>query len=44
MIIIDEISMVSNVFLYHMHLRIIQIFGCSDNKPFAVLCYCTWLS
>ena len=37
MIIIDEISMVSNVLLYHMHLRLIESFGCSDYKPFVVL-------
>lgn len=37
MIIIGEISMVSNVLLYHMHLRSIDSFGCSDNKTFAGL-------
>ena len=33
--IIDEISMVSNLTLLYIHLRLIEIFGCSDNVPFA---------
>ena len=36
-LIIDEISMVSNLQLHYIHLRLIEIFGCSDNVPFAGL-------
>ena len=36
-LIIDEISMVSNLQLLYVHLRLIEIFGCSDNIPFAGL-------
>ena len=34
-LIIDEISMVSNLQLLYVHLRLVEIFGCSDNIPFA---------
>ena len=34
-LIIDEISMVSNLQLWYIHLRLVEIFGCSDNIPFA---------
>ena len=34
-IIIDEISMVSNITLTHIHQRLFEIFGCNLNKPFA---------
>ena len=34
-IIIDEISMVSNVLLLHIHQRLMEIFGCSTDLPFA---------
>ena len=34
-LIIDEISMVSNMQLLYIHLRLVEIFGCSDNLPFA---------
>ena len=34
-LIIDEISMVSNLTLLYIHLRLVEIFGCSDNVPFA---------
>ena len=36
-IIIDEISMVSNDLLFHNHLRLLEIFGCLNNTPFACL-------
>ena len=36
-IIIDEISMVSNDLLFHNHLRLLGIFGCLNNTPFACL-------
>ena len=36
-IIIDEISMVSNDLLFHNHLRLLGIFGCLNNIPFACL-------
>ena len=36
-IIIDEISMVSNNLLYYIHLRLNEIFGTTDIKPFAGL-------
>lgn len=35
MIVIDEISMVSNNLLLHIHQRLIEIFACSENIPFA---------
>ena len=31
----DEISMASNVLLLHVHLRLVEIFGCVNNTPFA---------
>ena len=34
-LIIDEISMVSNLQLLYIHLRLVEIFGCSDNIPLA---------
>ena len=34
-IIIDEISMVSNRFFLHIHQRLCEIFGCTTDKPFA---------
>ena len=34
-IIIDEISMVSNITLTHIHQRLCEIFGCNLNAPFA---------
>ena len=34
-LIIDEISMVSNLQLLYIHLKLFEIFGCSDNIPFA---------
>ena len=34
-LIIDEISMVSNLQLLCIHLRLVEIFGCSENVPFA---------
>ena len=36
-IIIDEISMVSNKLLFHVHDRLLDIFGRKDNAPFAGL-------
>ena len=36
-LIIDEISMVSNLQLLHIHLRLIEVFGCNDTIPFAGL-------
>ena len=35
MIIIDEISMVSNKFLLNVHQRLVEIFGCSPDITFA---------
>ena len=35
MIIIDEISMVSNKFLLNVHQRLVEIFGCSPHITFA---------
>ena len=35
MIIIDEISMVSNKLLLNVHQRLVEIFGCSPDIPFA---------
>ena len=37
LIIIDEISMFSNLLLYHIRLRLVEIFCCSDNQPLAGL-------
>ncbi|XP_057299096.1 uncharacterized protein LOC130629775 [Hydractinia symbiolongicarpus] len=34
-IVIDEISMVSNKLLLHIHQRLSEIFGCADDIPFA---------
>ena len=34
-IIIDEISMVSNDLLFHVHLRLTEIFGSVNDQPFA---------
>ena len=35
-LIIDEISLVSNLQLLYIHLRLVEIFGCSENRfPFA---------
>jgi len=36
-VIIDEISMVSNILLFYVHDRLIDIFGRTDNAPFAGL-------
>ena len=36
-IIIDEISMVSNNLLYYIYLRLNEIFRTADTKPFAAL-------
>ena len=35
--IIDEISMVPNDLLFHIHLRLLDMFGCPNNIPFAGL-------
>ena len=32
-LIIDEISMVSNLLLLHIHQRLVEIFGCNDDTP-----------
>ena len=32
---IDEISMVSHALLLHIHLRLVEVFACSNNTPFA---------
>ena len=34
-IIIDEISMVSNLLLLYIHQRLTEVFGCSEELPFA---------
>ena len=34
-IIIDEISMVSNLLLLYIHQRLVEVFGCSQEKAFA---------
>ena len=34
-IIIDEISMVSNLLLLYIHQRLVEVFGCSQDKAFA---------
>ena len=36
-LVIDEISMVSNDLLLNVHLRLAEIFGCQGNQPFAEL-------
>ena len=36
-VIIDEVSMVSNLLLFYVHERLIEIFGRTDNAPFAGL-------
>ena len=36
-ILIDEISMVSNILLLHIHQRLTEIFGTSEELPFAGL-------
>ena len=33
-LMIDEISMVSNDLLFNIHLRLVEIFGCQSNKHF----------
>ena len=33
-VLIDEISMVSNICLLHIHKRLCEIFGCSESQPF----------
>ena len=42
-VLIDEISMVSNIHLLHIHKTLREIFGCSESQPFAnlsiVICY-----
>ena len=34
-VITDDISMVSNLLLLYIHQRLVQVFGCSPDKPFA---------
>ena len=34
-VIIDEISMVFNDLFSHIHLRLVEVFACSNNTPFA---------
>ena len=36
-VLIDEISMVSNICLLQIHKRLCEIFGCSESQPFANL-------
>ena len=36
-LMIDQISMVSNDLSFNIHLRLVEIFGCQGNKPFAGL-------
>ena len=36
-VLIDEISMVSNIRLSYIHKRLCEIFGCSESQPFANL-------
>ena len=36
-LMIHEISMASNDLLFNIHLRLVEIFGCQGNKPFAGL-------
>ena len=36
-IIIDEVSMVSNILLLHINQRLVEIFGCNSNIPVAGL-------
>ena len=35
-VLIDEISMVSNICLLHIHKRLCEIFGCSESQPYAI--------
>ena len=35
----DEISIVSNICLLHIHKRLCEIFGCSKSQPFANLSF-----
>ena len=37
MIITDKISKISNLWLYHIHLWLVEVFGFSDNQTFAGL-------
>ena len=37
MLVIDDISMVSNDLLFNVYLRLLEIFRCQGNKPFAGL-------
>ena len=42
-VIIDEISVVSNDLLLHVHLRLVEVFACSKNTPFAgIIVNCCW--
>ena len=42
-VIIDEISVVSNDLLLHVHLRLVEVFACSKNTPFAgITVNCCW--
>ena len=36
-VLIDEISMISNIRLLHKHKRLCEMFGCSESQPFANL-------
>ena len=36
-VLIDEISMVSNIHFLHIHKRLHEIFGCSESQPFSNL-------
>ena len=36
-VIIDEVSMVSNILLLHIDQRLVEMFGCNSNIPFAGL-------
>ena len=36
-VIIDEVSMVSNILLLYINQRLVKIFGCNSNIPFADL-------
>ena len=36
-LVIDQISMVYNDLLFDIHLSLVEIFGCLENKPFAGL-------
>ena len=37
MLVIDDISMVSNDLLFNVYLRLLEIFHCQGDKPFAGL-------